>query len=468
MILKSKFGAIIQNLSYTFSSNSVNLLTSFFIVFFIPKFIGVESYAYWQLYIFYTTYLQYFTFGIPEGIYLEYGGYELDDLPKKKLRNQYGNLLISSFILILVINSIFSLFINLDFDKTIVTLLSSGALILIVPRTVLTFELQATNEIKKFSFSMILEKICLLIGILVLILFKHTEYWKFIIIDLLSKGITNVYILKVCKKFVFGEYSNFILGIKDSFLFMKSGINITLSNISSILVMGIIRFIIEIVWSIKTFGEISLIISMNNMIMVFINSVSIVLFPILKKVKSSNLKMKFMRIDLYSSYGALNITLLFFPIYTFLYYFLPEYRDALKYMALIFPMTIFESQIGIFYNTYLKTFRKENVIFKVNALMVLITLISIVPVGMIWKSLSGSVLLILIISVLKYLFLKRYLYSYCVGENSRYTVIPIIFVLLFLFSFNVYNVVTSFFVVLIILLGIDIFLYLKLKSQKVS
>lgn len=459
--MTKNLSGILRNLSYTFLSNLINLLSSFILVFFVPKFIGVESYAYWQLYIFYTTYLQYFTFGIPEGIYLEYGGYTLDRLPKKKLRNQFGNLLIISLIITLLFGVISVEFIKPNFDKMIIILLSSIAMILIVPRTVLTFELQTTNEIKKFSLSMIFEKSLLLLGVSGLILFKQNQYWQYIIVDLTSKLVTNVYIIKVCKDFVFGKYNNFFNGVVDSVRFIKTGINITLSNVSSILVMGIIRFMIEMNWSIKTFGKISLIISMNNMIMVFINSVSIVIFPLLKRSKISKLNKRFKSLDFYSSFLLLNLLLLYYPIYVFLYYFLPDYREALVYLTIIFPTTIFESQVSILYNTYLKAFREEKVIFKINIAMVLITFLLALPAGLFYGYLPCLVMIILLVSSIKYLWLKNFLYKYCLNINMNNFVIPILVIFYFVFANYTFNFLLSFISILVILIIVNLFVYRK-------
>ncbi|MEI5989594.1 hypothetical protein [Enterococcus crotali] len=400
---------ILTSLSYTFTSNMVNLFTSFFLIIFVPKFIGVELYGYWQLYIFYTTYLQYVTFGIPEGIYLEFGGSHYNELPKKRLRNQFLNLFVVSlfFMLLLIFVGIYG--ISTDSQKSTVLIFSAIALLLIVPRSVLTYELQATDELKLFSVAMILEKMLLIIGIISLVILRVTKFEYFIIVDLFSKLITNILLVYVSRSLVFGKIKSLSIGIKDSVYFCKIGINITLSNLSSILVMGIIRMSIELKWSIQVFGKISLIISMTNMIMVFINSISIVFFPILKRMESNKLKEAFKYIDKLLSSLLLNILFLYFPIYLFLQLFLPAYSSGLKYLAFIFPMTIFESKIAVLYNTYLKVLRMERKLLQVNILMVLMTIVVIYPVIWIFESLDGAVFMITIVSILKSYFFRKIL-----------------------------------------------------------
>lgn len=449
---------ILTSLSYTFTSNMVNLFTSFFLIIFVPKFIGVELYGYWQLYIFYTTYLQYLTFGIPEGIYLEFGGSHYDELPKKRLRNQFLNLSVISVFFMLVLITIGIYGNSIDPQKSMILIFSAIALLLIVPRSVLTYELQATNELKIFSVAMILEKMLLIIGIVSLVFLRAKKFEFFIIVDLFSKLITNILLAYVSRSMILGKIKSFSTGVKDSVYFCKMGINVTLSNISSILVMGIIRMSIELKWSIQVFGKISLIISMTNMIMVFINSISIVFFPILKRMESNRMKEAFKYIDKLLSNVLLNILFLYFPVYLFLQLFLPAYSSGIKYLAFIFPMTIFESKIAMLYNTYLKVLRMERKLLQVNTLMVLMTIIVIYPVIWIFESLDGVIFMITVVSILKSYFFRRILnakleikYSSSIPWDS---IIVLIFVFLSIFfslgqvflitlilvsTFNIYN-----------------------------
>lgn len=51
-------------------SNLVSLLVSTLVVFLIPKLIGVEDYGYWQLFLFYASYVGFLHFGWNDGISL--------------------------------------------------------------------------------------------------------------------------------------------------------------------------------------------------------------------------------------------------------------------------------------------------------------------------------------------------------------------------------------------------------------
>ena len=78
--MNSKAIEFIKNMSYSISSNLVSLIISTIVILIIPKIIGVEEYGYWQLYLFYTSYIGFLHFGWNDGIYLRYGGKEYKKL----------------------------------------------------------------------------------------------------------------------------------------------------------------------------------------------------------------------------------------------------------------------------------------------------------------------------------------------------------------------------------------------------
>ena len=80
---------IIKNFSYTVSSNLVVLAVSSLIVLIIPKYIGIIEYGYWQIYVFYSSYVGFLHFGWSDGIYLRYGGAKYSELNKKLFFSQF-------------------------------------------------------------------------------------------------------------------------------------------------------------------------------------------------------------------------------------------------------------------------------------------------------------------------------------------------------------------------------------------
>src|SRR5690606_2886030 len=118
--------------------------------------------------------------------------------------------------------------------------------------------------------------------------------------------------------------------------------------------------------SIVVFGKISLVLSISGFLMIFINAVGIVLFPFLRKVKEENLP-RIYTITRNLLTIILSIFLfLYFPLVVILNSWLPKYQDSLKYLAIVFPMCLYESKMSMLIGTYLKVMRQEKVLLIIN------------------------------------------------------------------------------------------------------
>ena len=72
-MLKEKLFPILSNASYAVASNLIQLIISTLVILVLPRLIGVEEYGFWQLYLFYVSYVGFAHLGWIDGIYLKYG-----------------------------------------------------------------------------------------------------------------------------------------------------------------------------------------------------------------------------------------------------------------------------------------------------------------------------------------------------------------------------------------------------------
>jgi len=93
----------IKNLSISFIANLVTIIVSFIVTLFLPKIISVEQYGYWQVYLFYSTYVGILHLGLNDGIYLRYGGEEYNDLNFKLFYGEFKILFNFELIAMLII-----------------------------------------------------------------------------------------------------------------------------------------------------------------------------------------------------------------------------------------------------------------------------------------------------------------------------------------------------------------------------
>jgi hypothetical protein len=91
-----------KNLTFAFTAQGISFLLSVLMSLLVPKMLGVEQFAYWQLFIFYSTYVGLFHFGLSDGIYLRYGGMELENLDKRRIGSQFKLMIAWQIIICLI------------------------------------------------------------------------------------------------------------------------------------------------------------------------------------------------------------------------------------------------------------------------------------------------------------------------------------------------------------------------------
>lgn len=92
--------------------------------------------------------------------------------------------------------------------------------------------------------------------------------------------------------------------------------------------------------------------------------------------------------------GAL---IIYYPLRAILASWLPNYADGLMYMAIIFPICIFEGKMSLLINTYLKALRKEKMMLKINVLTLLLSCIITFITTIIFKNLNFSIVSIVLL-----------------------------------------------------------------------
>lgn len=389
--MNNKFLKFIKNFSYTLSSNLISTIISTLIVLVIPKLIGVEEYGYWQLYIFYSSYVGFLQFGWNDGIYLRYGGYEYKDLNKKTFFSQFWMLFISQIIISVTI-IIFSLIYIKDIDKIFIFISVAICVVLMGVRAMPIFILQATNRIKEYAKITILDRIVYCVLIILLITVGIRQYKLMIIADLVGKAISLLYSMYCCYDIVFRNVHEFKISIDETKKNISVGIKLMLSNIASMLIIGIVRFGIERSWDVETFGKISLTFSISSMMMIFINAIGIIMFPILKRMSIGKVKNIYKSIRDLLMIVLFAILILYYPFSELLSKWLPRYIESLRYMAILFPMCIYEGKMSLLINTYLKTLRKEKIMLKINIITLVVSFIITIATTLIFKNLNFAVI----------------------------------------------------------------------------
>lgn len=279
---------------YSLGTNALSFLISALTTFVVPKLLGATNYGYWQLYLFYVSYIGIFHFGWNDGIYLRYGGSNYNDLDKDSLYEQFCIELILQFLIAICIITLTSVFCSAY--KRTVLLWVSVCMIITNIRSMFVYILQMTSRIKEYAIINTIDRG--LFGVfVVLLLSKNNDNFEALIGgDLTCRLLSLILALLFCKD-IFKIESRKWKGIfTEIWKNIDVGSKLMFANLAGMLITGIVRFGIEHIWSIEIFGKISLTISISNFLIIFINSVGIVIYPMLRNIEADYRRSLFIKL----------------------------------------------------------------------------------------------------------------------------------------------------------------------------
>ena len=389
--MNTKLRNILENITYTFTANILTMLISIIMTLILPKFLGVTDYSYYQLYIFFISYVGFFHFGWIDGIYLKIGGMEYNDLEKSNYVTQFWMLNLLEIIIAAII-SIFALFTIKNIDKSFVLISTSVCGVITILRTYLLFILQSTNRIKEYAKYTRVDRFIYFALVIVFLFLGFKNYKIILYIDIFSKLVALVLCANKMKDIVFGKLNISKNTLLEIFENISIGIKLMLANIASTLIIGVVRFGIQKNWDIETFGKISLTLNISNLLMTFINAVAVIMFPLLRREEESNLPKIYVILRSTLMILLYMMLIFYYPIKLILSTWLPQYADSLRYMALLFPICIYESKMSMLINTYLKSFRKEKSMLIINTISLILSLILTISSVFILNNLTLAIL----------------------------------------------------------------------------
>lgn len=436
---------LFKNISYSFIANITSMLISVLMIIFMPKILEVQDYSIWQLYVFYSSYLGFFHFGWLDGIYLRYGGYEFEKLDKLKFSNQLYSLFLFEAIITFILLS-YVYFELSDLLQKEVLIYVSLLLLPVILYTFSSFILQITNRIKEYAKLILFERLIFVCFVVLYLLCGFRSYIGLFYIDLLGKILAmlfGIYLIKGILVFNFTDFTDVIAEIYEN---ISVGSKLLFANIASMLILGIIRFGISQYWDVVTFGKVSLALSIANFLMVFINAVSVVLFPALKRINDDELRVVYQKIDIVLTVILLGALALYYPLKYILNWWLPQYADSLMYVSILFPICFFESKVVLLINTYLKALRQEALLLKINLITVVLSALLTYFCVVYLHNLQFTVFSILVLFLFKYTVSKYYLLKKLkTGNDFSELIIVLVFLLLNLYQFNIIYCISIYF-----------------------
>ncbi|MGG5370364.1 lipopolysaccharide biosynthesis protein [Enterococcus sp. AZ196] len=398
--MNTKTKHLLKNIHYTVTANFLVLTISVLLNLFVPKFIGVKDYSYWQLYVFYTSYVGLFHLGWLDGIYLKIGGKEYHELDKSGLGSQFWYFFFFECSLSLIFGVTIWL-LPISEPKVPILLFTALASVIRNCTTFMLYILQSTNRIKEYAQVSRNDRYVYLVFLSLYLLFGGRDYLLLILLDILARLCVTVWGFYKLKDLFLHKPLRFPAIQPEIFQNIKIGSNLMISNIMGMFIIGVSRIMIEIQWSVETFGKLSLTLGISNMFMTFINAVGVVLFPMLRRTnpkKLGELYLTLRAVFVPISYGTL---LTYYPLKWILEGWLPAYKQSFLFMGILFPMILFEGRMTLLITTYLKTIRKEKWILYANIWAFSFSLIGSYVMTFYWKNLLGVVGVIVLSSAIR-------------------------------------------------------------------
>lgn len=381
----------LKNIAYSFGANLTSLCISIFMVMFVPKFLSVDDYGLWQLFLFYFSYLGFLHFGWEDGIYLRYAGKNYDELNRKTFAGQFYGIIVLQIVLAVLISSIGQILVSDPVKRT--ALICAVWLAPFVNfNNLCNFIMQITNRIKDYAKLLLTERVVFFLAVVLFLLVFHWNEFRYMyyakLFSVAGISLAGVYL---CRSLLRPRFYPLRQVLSEAGENLLVGSKLMLANIASMLIIGIVRYGISVGWDVATFGKVSLTLGVSNFLMVFINSVSVVFFPIVKRMDEGRRASAYAVIRNMLDFILFAALIGYYPLKCILAWWLPKYADSLIYMSVLFPVCVFESKVTLLINTYLKSMRREFLMLEINTVSVVFSLIvTIVTVG-IWHNLDAAV-----------------------------------------------------------------------------
>lgn len=355
---------LVKSMSYAFVAQVVSLLVSMFMSFFVSRFMLVSDYGYYQLFLFYSTYVSLLQFGASEGVYLENGGKRYDQLDYPMLKKLFLNVLAVDSMMLLVIGTLYTR-LSGDIAKSFIIVLICLYAIANFFVTYFGMLLQTVNRTEDYSKAIIIGKLVTLVLFIALVTAGNYQHVWYCVIFLLGHILSGIIVTVECREII-GYRAKWEMVLVKQKRTLVAGMSLLLSGLVSAFIIGVSRIYIEWYLGIQSFAKVSMALSLINFFILFAIQVGIVVFPRLASADNAQ-KIQFYRLtDRYISFLMPLILVAYIPLRFILSNWIPQYRESISWMLLFLPYMVFEIRTQIIYNTYFKALRKERLLLLTN------------------------------------------------------------------------------------------------------
>lgn len=348
-------------------ANALCMLISILTNFILPRYLSMETYNVIKSYTLYMSYAGLFAFGYTDGIYLKYGGAQIEKVNQKELNRD----LFTYFIFQLIIACIVLVGAFLG-NKQLIIAFSLG---LLATNLGGYFKIlyQATGVFGKYGMALNLEKVIVfLINIILIFLFCTDVSFTYLVAQIIGPIITLAYLF-----YTYKIYSNNRFKLQFSFVALcnniKSGFILTIGSIADILFTGLDRWFIKILMGTREFALYSFAVSLENIISTFTAPISITFYNYFCIGLDSKKICRIKNVLLLFGFVLLSTI---FPVKWIVYKYIKNYVGSIDIVLYLFIAQFFYMIIRSIYVNLYKANKKQNRYLKQIVIMLVVAFIT--------------------------------------------------------------------------------------------
>ncbi len=363
-----------KNILIVTISNVIRLVAGMVVGFVIPKFLSKADFGCYKTYTLYMTYIGLFSLGLIDGIYLKYGGKDYQELDKGKFR-----FYIRVLFYIQLIMSIVGFVVAFFFLKGELRIIFISIALNLIAQQLLTYFAQVSQLTSQFNilsiFNIIWSAITIL-GVGLIYLIPNANYSTYIIIVVGTNYVLLLYYFIKYHDIVFGKAVKWKDEKNEIWDLMKLGLPLLIANLVSTLILSCDRIFIERMYDIEQFSTYSFAYSLFSIANTFITAVSMVLYPVLKKMEDNNVKRAYHKANSLLLIIVFAGISMYFPLNSFIRWYLDKYTDSLIIFRIILPGLAVSSCISVVMQNYYKVTNRNLSFFIISILVLVIAVIT--------------------------------------------------------------------------------------------
>lgn len=423
----------VKNFIFAFGAQCVSLSASLAVTFIVPSLIGVRQFGYWQLFLTYVTYVNVSRLGLMDGLYLRLGGKRYEELDYNLLSQERRVFIFSQILVAMgILAAIGAL--NLEGDRTFVLIACCVCIVIINANNYLNYILQAVNLTRVYSVSIILQNLTWFIAVLCILILKIYSYKVIIIMYVLGHICAGSYLMIHAKEIVRyrrTERKSVFIDMKEN---ITCGIHLMVAQYAGNLIISSARMIIDAAWGVEVFGYFSFSLTLANVFLTFINQVSIIIFPALRRVKADKQKDAYYLLRNMLSLILPIVMLGYFPITIIVHMILPQYEQSLAYLPIFLPICTFDGKMQMMCSSFFKSMRKEKTLLAINLATLIGSILMALTGAFLVKNIEfiayGILVVVALRSIVSELILSGYMDVNIRRELGQEVLVVLIFVVL--------------------------------------